>query len=176
MSKKISILYRLMILAVLAICATAARSQTLNDHIDDALFAEALKSFHKLANTTDIGVTLADYRRLVVDAKTAFDVPIAKFPQGVQRRELEAAMQDYVIAVDVWGISLDNIRWCDARSQPVGLPMKTDFYRSLRARIGEDILPAPKANVCAKRDAMLKIVWLSAARHITRAMDAQKQP
>ncbi len=159
-----------LILASLCLAPFAIGQQS--NHVDDELFADALKPFHILANATDIGVNLTDYRRLLVDAKTDFDTPISKFPDpSVQRTQLQEAMQDYIIAVDVWTVSIENIETCKA----AGVPMKTDFYRLLRARIGEDILPAPKAGRCVRQENLLKIMWLSAAQHLTRAMNAQKE-
>jgi hypothetical protein len=143
-------------------------------HIDDAVFAEALLSFHKLANATEIGISYIDYKRLLLDAKTDFDIPIAKFPKSVQRTGLEEAMRDFILAGDVWSVSIESAVWCTNQYQPIGVPMKTDFYRGLRARIGEDILPAPKFGRCAKQDAVVKIMWLSAAKRIAHAAELQK--
>jgi len=151
--------------------------------------ADALKSFHKLANAAELGVTLVDYRRLLLDAKTDLDAPLAKLPKGEQRTEIEEAMDDFRIAADVWELGIRGVTRqaftydpvLGSRSHPVyysGIESKTDFYRGLRKRYGEDRLPAPKAangygRGIVSHEAILKVIWSSAAKHLRRAMDLQ---
>src|SRR5258707_7335893 len=147
---------------LLALCAfvNAQNEETFPAvHIDDTVFADALLSFHTLADATEIGVGYVDYKRLLLDAKTDFDMPIAKFPKSAQRKDLEEVMQDFIVAGDVWGIALDNIDWCRNRNQEQGVPMKTDFYRRLRTRYGEKVLPPPKFGYCAKQTSPLNLIW-----------------
>ncbi len=143
--------------------------------VNNDILAAALKPFHKLINAGEIGVSFIEYKRLLLDAKTDFDVAIVEVPKGAQRDELVEAMRDYILASDVWSVSIDNAVWCSTRNQPAGVPMKTDLYRSLRARVGEDILPSPKLNACARQEVLVKVMWLSAARRIQHVMKLQEQ-
>jgi hypothetical protein len=131
-------------------------------HIDDPLFSETLASFRRLLNAIEIGTTLIDYRRELLDAKTELDPLISLFPKSQQRTDIEEATRDYMIAADVWQI---GIQYGD------GIPTKTDFYRSLRARY--ELKVEPKVGRKINEDAMLHFIWGVAAARIERAIKLQ---
>lgn len=159
--------------------------------VDNDAFADALKPFHKIANAAELGVSFVDYKRLLLDAKTDLDEPLSKLPKGEQRTEIEEAMNDFRIAADVWAMGIRGVTRQAVSYNPVlgstshpvyypGIESKTDFYRELRKRYGENLLPPPKAANGYGRgivayEPILKIVWRSAANHLDHAMKLQRE-
>jgi hypothetical protein len=132
-------------------------------HVDDATFAEAIVSFHKLVNAIEVGGSLGEYRRQLVDAKTDFDAPIARFPDCAQRGDLAEAMRDYMIAADAWALGI----------QYDGIPTKTDFYRDLNKRYKLGIEPRRGRKV--KYDVIVRMIWDVAAARLKHAIKLQDE-
>jgi len=132
-------------------------------HLDDELFTATLTSFHRLLNAIDIGTSLIEYRRELLDAKTEIDPLVAEFPKCQQRTDFEEAVRDYMIAADVWQI---GIQYGD------GIPTKTDFYRVLRERY--ELKPEPKIGRKVNDDALIRLIWGIAAARLERAVKVQK--
>jgi hypothetical protein len=131
--------------------------------VDPELFSETIECFHRLLNAIDIGSTLIDYRRELLDTTTATDPLLADFPDCPQRDDIEEALKDYKAAADVWQEGLEY--------GGEGIPTKTDFYRRLRLRY--EGLPEPKSGRKVKDDVLVKLIWRIAQVRIEHAIKIQ---
>lgn len=64
--------------------------------------SDALKALRKIDAAIQINSTYSQYSQLVLDAKTQVNEASSKLPDGELKKELDAAMQAYVDARDVW--------------------------------------------------------------------------
>ncbi|MDX6557756.1 MAG: hypothetical protein QOF72_805 [Blastocatellia bacterium] len=132
--------------------------------IDDSVFADAVGCFHKLRNGVGLGVSVIEYRRLLLDAKTAFDDAVAVLPRGAQRNDLEEALTDYTIAADVWRAGVESRYGTIATKSSLIYSVDKRYDLGL-ARIKQSSIPY---------EPLLHMIWEFADQRIKHATSLQK--
>jgi hypothetical protein len=74
---------------------------------------DAMKALRKLGAATQVGVNYQQYGLLVIDAQAQVNDALAVLPEGELKKEMNAAMEAYVDAGEVWqakirGVLLDS--------------------------------------------------------------------
>lgn len=68
----------------------------------------AISSLGKLAAAIDVGITYADYGSLLIDAKAQIDAANLILPEGNLKSELNASLDAFVDAREVWKAKRDR--------------------------------------------------------------------
>jgi tetratricopeptide (TPR) repeat protein len=132
--------------------------------IDDSVFANAVRCFHKLRNAVGLGVSLIEYRRLLLDAKTDFDDAVTSLPRSAQRSDLEAALTDYIIAGKVWQAGVE--------SRYGIIPIKSSLIYSVDRRYDLGLTKLKQPSV--PYDPLLHMIWEFADQRIDHAGSLQR--
>src|SRR5882724_1207079 len=132
--------------------------------IDDAAFANAVRCFHKLRNAVGLGVSLIEYRHLLLDAKTDFDDAVPLLPRSAQRSDLEEALTDYTIAAQVWQAGLE--------SRYGIIPTKSSLIYSVDKQYDLGLAKLKQSSV--PYEPLLHIIWEFADKRIRNATSLQK--
>jgi hypothetical protein len=118
---------------------------------------EALRSFHKLLSAEEVGTSYVQYNSLVIDTKVAVEESLGSIQPGYVKTDIEQALDDFVIAAQVWNTGIQNN----------GIPTKTDLYRSLneRYRLGVN----PRMGLTIDHLKIIKIIWRVAGERLEQA-------
>ena len=124
--------------------SAAPKSSQSSSQATDAA-SEALKSLRSMAAATEVGINNRDYSNRLIEVKVVVEAALAKIPEGELKKEINAALSDYVDASKLWDLSLESLR---------GGSYAT---RSLDEKIREQM------------KVVLSNYWSSARKHIDRA-------
>jgi hypothetical protein len=122
--------------------------------------ADALQTMRRLTSGTQVGLSLYQYNQMIVEVYESVSADLANIPAGDIHNELAAAMDDYVFARTFWQASINY--------PESAVPTKSDIARQFNARY--DIGIKPKMGQTLKQDAVLNIIWESAAKHMVNAL------
>jgi len=133
--------------------------------IDDLIFANAVRCFHKLRNAVGLGVSLMENRRLLLDAKTDFDDAVTLLPPAsAQRNDLEEALTDYMIAAQVWQAGIE--------SRYGIIPTKSSLIYSVDKRYHLGLAKLKQSSI--QYEPLLHMIWEFGDQRIKHATSLQK--
>ena len=121
---------------------------------------DAVKALRKLDGATQVGVTFPQYGPLLIEAKSSVDEALADLPEGELKREILAAMEDYVIAGQAWS---ESLRSPEATGVPTGSALASMLNE--RYSLGLKL----KRGSYLDRNMILEIIWKSASTHVDHA-------
>jgi hypothetical protein len=98
---------------------------------------QILKSFRSIQAATEVGVTIHDYNKLVIDAKTSFNEHIMSLHDGELKKEIIEIMQSYQDALTVWNDIIGKGVLCDYTSTKYSIVVPK-YIREGRGCIGTD--------------------------------------
>jgi hypothetical protein len=139
------------------LCGCGGLSSDQSEAVD-----KALHSLEKIAASTEVGVTYAQYGQLIIDAKPEINKATSLLPDGDLKTELNEAMNGYADARAAWETIITG---------------GGDLYTKYGP--GETIIP--KYNLPAKSagtpslgnridsKASMQVIWLFARNHMERA-------
>lgn len=139
--------------------ATPLPLQTPQPSADKQSGADAVHALRKLATAADVGVTYADYRRILIEVKTEVDAKVDKMEDGNLRRAIVNSMEDYARAGQVWDFFIRNRG---------GIPTKSDLGRFLIANYGVPLKVSIFVSI--DRGTALSYVWARARRYYNEAV------
>lgn len=127
---------------------------------------DAIKALRKVNGATEVGITFLQYGPLLVEAKGPVDEALAALPEGELRREIQSAMEDYVLAGQAWSASLQS-------SGATGVPTGSELARILNERYSLGL--TLKKGRYLNRQQILQIIWKSARTHIENASSLSRR-
>lgn len=87
----------------------------------------ALAALQKVKAATEVGVNYNNYGQLLIDAKAAVNEATRILPDGELKTELNAAMDGYADAAQVWGFKIQNNGFFYERGEPKPITDKYNF-------------------------------------------------
>jgi hypothetical protein len=126
---------------------------------------EAMKALRKLGAATQVGVNYQQYGSLVIDAQAQVNDALAVLPEGELKKEMNAAMEAYADAGQVWSKKIAD-RGIYSDSEP-GMTLIPKY--SLRTE------KAYSGSMRADPDDALQTIWGAARRHLDKASSLLQQ-
>jgi hypothetical protein len=123
---------------------------------------EAIKSLRKISASTQVGVNYQQYGVLIIDAQAQVNEALAVLPDGELKNEMNATMESYADASQVWG----------AKIKSGTDEIFTESHPRTTVIIPKYSLPASDYGSSGKSingNQALKIIWDVANKHLDRA-------
>ncbi|HMH43166.1 MAG TPA: hypothetical protein VK557_06765 [Pyrinomonadaceae bacterium] len=117
-----------------------------------------------MRNAVGLGVSLVEYRRLLLDSKTDFDDAVDLLPRSAQRSDLEEALTDYTIAAQVWQAGVE--------SRYGIIPAKSSLIYAVDKRYELGLAKLKQSSI--PYEPLLHIIWEFADKRIRHATSLQE--
>lgn len=133
---------------------------------------EAMKSLRKISASTQVGVNYQQYGVLIIDAQAQVNEALAVLPDGDLKNEMNAAIESYADASQVWGAKIK------AGSNTFGSGKIFTELSPGSFIIPKYSLPTTDSGglgQSADANQALQIIWGVANRHIEKATELMNQ-
>jgi len=116
----------------------------------------AVQALKKMSGATEIGLNIMEYNKRLIDLKGDVDEAVEQLPEGELKREIGAAMEAYVDAMEIWREDFLEYDFALTQFEPA---------RTLQKKYG---IPQRDAESIGK-NTTLSVIWSAASRHVDRA-------